>query len=82
MPKMAKKTRGQTYYQYLVKWKGKLVEDASWMTTAELQKFNADPETLMDKSFLPRESDAGASGFSQQCDYVFTCYGYQEVEKH
>ena len=70
-----KKTRGQTYYQYLVKWKGQPVEDANWMIAAELQKFNADPETLMDQSSLPWESDARASGFSQQCDCVFTCCG-------
>ena len=73
--RVAKKTRGQTYYQYLVKWKGHPVEDASWTTTTKLQKFNADPETLMDQYFLPRESDIGASRFSQQCDYVFTCCG-------
>ena len=56
-----KKTRGQTCYQYLVKWKGQPMGDASWMTSVELQKFNADLETLLDQSFLPRESDAGAS---------------------
>ena len=56
-----KKTRGKTYYQYLVKWKEQPVENASWMTATELQKFNADPKTLMDQSNLPRESDAGTS---------------------
>ena len=71
----AKKTRGQNYYQYLVKWKGYPVEYSSWMTTTELQKFSTDPETLMHQSFLPWESDAGASRFMQQCDCVFTCCG-------
>jgi len=56
-----KKTRGNAYYHYLVKWKGHPMEDASWMTTVELQKFNVDLETLMDQYFLPWESDAGAS---------------------
>ena len=27
-----KETRRKTYYKYLVKWKNKLVEDASWLT--------------------------------------------------
>ena len=57
----AKKTRGKTYYQYLIKWKGHLVEDVSWMTTTELQKFNVDPKPLMDKSFLLHKSNVGAS---------------------
>ena len=34
--RVAKKTRGKNYYQYLVKWKGHPVEDVSWMTTSEL----------------------------------------------
>ena len=71
----AKKTRGQNYYQYLVKWKGHPVEDASWMTTVELHKFSTNPEALMDQSFLPWESDAGASELSQQYDWMFTCCG-------
>jgi len=60
----AKKTRGKTYYQYLVKWKGQPVEDVSWMTTTELQNFSTDPKPLMNQSFLPREFDTGASGLS------------------
>ena len=30
--RVSKETMGQNYYQYLVKWKRQLVEDASWMT--------------------------------------------------
>lgn len=56
-----KKTREQTYYQYLVKWKGKPTDHASWVTTTELQKFNVDLETLTYQYFLLRESDVGAS---------------------
>ena len=36
------------------------MEDSSWLTTAELQKYGVSPEGLKDKYFLPRESDAGA----------------------
>jgi len=59
--RVIKKSKGQTYYHYLFKWKGKLVEDASWMTIAKLQKFNAYPEILMDQSLLLWDFDAGAS---------------------
>ena len=45
---VSKKTRSKIYYQYLVKWKGQLVEDTSWMTEAELQKLGVDSETLQD----------------------------------
>lgn len=34
--RVQKRTRGQTYFQYLVKWKGQPVEDASWLKTTEL----------------------------------------------
>lgn len=56
----SKKTRHENYYQYLIKWKGQPVEDASWMTTVELHKIGIDPKELQDQ-FLPWESDAGAS---------------------
>lgn len=73
--RVSKRTRGQVYYQYLVKWKGQLVEDASWLTTVELQKYGVNPESLRDDSFLPRESDAEAYGLSQKCDGLFICCG-------
>ena len=56
----SKKTKHQTYYQYLIKWKGQPAKDASWMTTTKLQKIGIDPKELQDH-FLPWESDAGAS---------------------
>ena len=34
--RVSKKTKSQTYYQYLIKWKWQPMEDASWMTTTEL----------------------------------------------
>ncbi|XP_059074855.1 uncharacterized protein LOC131874917 [Cryptomeria japonica] len=30
--RVRKETRRQTYYEFLVKWKGKPLEDATWMT--------------------------------------------------
>ena len=73
--RISNKTRGQTYFQYLVKWKGQPMEDVSWLTAAELQKYGVNPESLINDSFLPWDSDAGASGLSQQCEWIFTCCG-------
>lgn len=73
--RVSKRTKGNIYFQYLVKWKGHLVEDASWMTTAELQKYGVNPKSMRDDYFLPWESDVGASRLSQQCDCLFTCCG-------
>ena len=44
------------------------MEDASWLTTAELQKYGVKPESMRDNYFLPRESDVGAYRLSQQCE--------------
>jgi len=49
------------------------VEDSSWLTIAELQKYGVSPESLKDKSFLPRESDVGASALAsnvEDCPHV------------
>jgi len=73
--RVSKRTRGQMYFQYLVKWKGQLVEDARWLTTVELQKYGVSLESLRDDSFLPWEPDAGASRLSQQCEILFTFCG-------
>jgi len=73
--RVTKRTRGHVYFKYLVKWNGQPLEDANWLTTAELQKYGVNPESLVDDSFLPWESDAGASELSQQYDCMFTCRG-------
>ena len=73
--RVSKRTRGHVYFQYLVKWRGQPIEDASWLTTVDLQKYGVNLESLRDDSFIPWESDAGASGLSQQCDFMFTCCG-------
>jgi hypothetical protein len=36
--RVGKKTRRKEYYEYLVKWKNHLVDDASWETEVEIQK--------------------------------------------
>jgi hypothetical protein len=36
--RVLKKTRGQEYYEYLVKWKDHPLEDATWVTIALIQK--------------------------------------------
>jgi hypothetical protein len=36
--RVSKRTRRKEYFEYLVKWKGHLVEDASWENEAEIQK--------------------------------------------
>ena len=36
--KIAKKTRNKTYYQYLVKWKGLPMIDATWMNEDQIQQ--------------------------------------------
>ena len=64
--RVSKRTKGQVYFQYLVTWKGQQVEDASWLTTTELQKYGVNPKSLRDDYFLPRESDAGASSTLRQ----------------
>ena len=35
-PRVGKSTRGKYYYEYLVKWKNKPIEDASWISQFEL----------------------------------------------
>jgi hypothetical protein len=48
--KVSKKTRRKQYFEYLVKWKGHPVEDASWETEAEIQKHGQTMQELMDRS--------------------------------
>ena len=34
--RISKKTRRKQYFEYLVKWKGHLVEDASWKNEVDI----------------------------------------------
>jgi hypothetical protein len=47
---VSKKTRRKEYFEYLVKWKGHPVEDASWETEAEIHKHGHTMQELMDRS--------------------------------
>jgi hypothetical protein len=48
--RVSKKTRRKEYFEYLVKWKGHLVEDASWENEAKIQKHGQTMRELMDRS--------------------------------
>jgi hypothetical protein len=48
--RVGKKTRRKEYFEYLVKWKGHPVEDASWETKAEILKHGQTMQELMDRS--------------------------------
>ena len=47
-----KRTKGQEYFNYLIKWKDKPKEDATWMTEGMLQKIGRSMDELMNKSPL------------------------------
>ena len=49
--RIRKKTRRKEYFEYLVKWKGHLVEDVSWEDEAEIQKHGKTVQELM-KDFM------------------------------
>jgi hypothetical protein len=48
--RISKKTRRKEYFEYLVKWKGHLVEDASWEDEAEIHKHGQTMQELMNMS--------------------------------
>jgi hypothetical protein len=48
--RVSKRTRRKKYFEYLVKWKGHPVEDASWENEAEIQKHGQTMQELMDRS--------------------------------
>eukprot|EP00253_Pinus_taeda_P005681 PITA_05681 len=45
-----KKTRRREYFQYLVKWKGQPITEATWVTEDVLQKLGKSVDQLMDRS--------------------------------
>ena len=48
--RVLKKTRGQEYYEYLIKWKNQPLEDATWVTAALIQKSGRTMEELINRS--------------------------------
>jgi hypothetical protein len=48
--RISKRTRRKEYFEYLVKWKGHPVEDASWENEAEIQKHGQTMQELMNRS--------------------------------
>jgi hypothetical protein len=48
--RIGKKTRRKTYFEYLVKWKGHPIEDASWESEADIQKHGKSVQELMNRS--------------------------------
>ena len=62
--RVGRSTRNRTYEEYLVKWKGRPVEDSSWLGREEVNHLGFSLNTLdVTRSLLklPRLSDAGAS---------------------
>jgi hypothetical protein len=45
-----KKTRRKEYFEYLVKWKGHLVEYANWEDEANIHKHGQTMQELMNRS--------------------------------
>ena len=48
--RVGRKTKIKQYFEYLVKWKNHLVEDASWETEVVIQKHGKNVQELMDMS--------------------------------
>jgi hypothetical protein len=48
--RIGKKTKRKTYLEYLVKWKGDPIEDASWENEVDIQKHGKLVQELMDRS--------------------------------
>jgi hypothetical protein len=46
--RIGKKTTRKTYYEYLDKWKGNLIEDVSWENEVDIQKHGKSVQDLMD----------------------------------
>jgi hypothetical protein len=48
--RVGKKTRRKEYFEYLVKWKDRPIENSSWEIEAEIQKHGQTMQELMDRS--------------------------------
>ena len=48
--KVRKRTGRKEYFEYLIKWKGYAVEDASWENEVEIQKYGQTVQDLMNRS--------------------------------
>jgi hypothetical protein len=48
--RVGKKTRRNTYLEYLVKWKDHPMEDSSWVTEPDILKHEKTVQELMDRS--------------------------------
>jgi hypothetical protein len=48
--RIGKKTRRKTYFEYLVKWKGHLMEYVSWESEGDIQKHGQMVQEIMNKS--------------------------------
>jgi hypothetical protein len=48
--RVSRKTKRKEYFEYLVKWKEHLVEDASWENEEEIQKHGKTVQDLMNRS--------------------------------
>ena len=62
--RVGRNTRNKTYEEYLVKWKGRLVEDSSWLEREEVDHlgFLLNTSDMMGSLLnLPRVFDVGAS---------------------
>jgi hypothetical protein len=76
--RVSKRTRRKEYFEYLVKWKGHLVEDASWENEAEIKSMDRPCESSWigaHENFQAREYDAGASPTSSERGATPTHFG-------
>lgn len=76
--RMAKRKRNKEYFKYLVKRKGNTVEDSTWMTKQELQLQGFDLIDIKDNSFVPKQSDVGASYCDQELTNLWSKCGFIE----
>ena len=67
--RVSKKTRRKEYFEYLVKWKGHPVEDASWGMKQRYRSMDRPCRSSwigFHENFQAREYDAGASSTSSE----------------